>query len=99
MVEVKDPLPEVKILEQGWAALSDAQGVLVITDWHTLLRGEHRNIVTGDLGGFRRLAREGFQYCPAGPGQDRLWTGLPCFCSLGCGGRINTTGAVHPCSP
>ena len=49
VVEMKDLLAEVMVLEQGRAAPSDFKGVLVVGDRRTLLGGEHGHVAAGDL--------------------------------------------------
>ena len=38
VIEVEDLLPEVEVLERRWAALADAQRVLIVGDGSALLR-------------------------------------------------------------
>ena len=49
MVEMEDLLAEVMVLEQGRTARSHFEGVLVVGDRGTLLRGEHGHVAAGDL--------------------------------------------------
>jgi len=49
MVEMKDLLAEMEILDQRWSALADLQGVLVVGYGRPLCRGQDFGIALGGL--------------------------------------------------
>jgi hypothetical protein len=55
VIEVKDLLAKMEILEQCGAACADSQGVLIVRDGSALLRREYLNAFAGGLMGFSAL--------------------------------------------
>jgi len=56
MVEVKDFLPEMKILQRSTPANSYFQRILIVCYWHSLLGSQRRNIPYRDLVGLTALS-------------------------------------------
>ena len=56
VIEVEDLLAKMRVLDQGGAARALLQGVLVIGNWHPLLRGENVIALLGALVGFAACA-------------------------------------------
>jgi hypothetical protein len=60
MIEMKDFLAKMKVFQRGWTARPDSKGVLIVSDWYSLLSGKDWNLVTRNLVSFPTLSSHDF---------------------------------------